>query len=389
MGDAYSNHELVGRTMNITLREILAPHVAQELSANYGTNNWWREGVLNVLYDNKKINLPLTGDYAELEDSLDIQLCLLLIEIHWRKIFSKKHSMNYLNWVRELKTVRNEWAHTHWKKFDDLYTTRALDTMLRLCEQLEDENINKLRDILQKSFSGNIDGSNPGNINFINAKRNGDFSADSSRKKLPKNITNKKRRGSSMAISLQKGQKVDLTKGNPSLKKILIGLGWDTNKYDGGYDFDLDAAAFLLGANGKVNSDDDFVFYNNLKHKSGAVEHLGDNLTGAGEGDDEEIKVDLSKVPANVDKIDFTVTIYDADARRQKFGQVENAYIRVVDDETGRELIRYDLGEDFSVETAVVVGEIYRNKGEWKFNAIGSGWSGGLAALGRNYGVNV
>ena len=192
-----------------------------------------------------------------------------------------------------------------------------------------------------------------------------------------------------MAISLQKGQKVDLTKGNPSLKKILIGLGWDTNKYDGGFDFDLDAAAFLLGANGKVNSDDDFVFYNNLKHKSGSVEHMGDNLTGAGEGDDEEIKVDLSKVPANVEKIDFTVTIYDADARKQKFGQVENAYIRVVDDETGKELIRYDLGEDFSVETAVVVGEIYRNKGEWKFNAIGSGWSGGLAALGRNYGVNV
>ena len=192
-----------------------------------------------------------------------------------------------------------------------------------------------------------------------------------------------------MAISLQKGQKVDLTKGNPSLKKLLIGLGWDVNKYDGGHDFDLDAAAFLLGANGKVNSDDDFVFYNNLKHKSGSVEHMGDNLTGAGEGDDEEIKVDLSKVPANVDKIDFTVTIYDADARKQKFGQVENAYIRVVDDETGKELIRYDLGEDFSVETAVVVGEIYRNKGEWKFNAIGSGWSGGLAALGRNYGVNV
>jgi len=192
-----------------------------------------------------------------------------------------------------------------------------------------------------------------------------------------------------MAISLQKGQKVDLTKGNPSLKKLLIGLGWDTNKYDGGYDFDLDAAAFLLNSSGKVNSDDDFVFYNNLKHKSGAVEHMGDNLTGAGEGDDEEIKIDLSKVPANVDKIDFTVTIYDADARKQKFGQVENAYIRVVDDETGRELIRYDLGEDFSVETAVVVGEIYRNKGEWKFNAIGSGFSGGLAALGRNYGVNV
>ncbi|MBQ6296408.1 MAG: TerD family protein [Selenomonadaceae bacterium] len=192
-----------------------------------------------------------------------------------------------------------------------------------------------------------------------------------------------------MAISLQKGQKVDLTKGNPSLKKLLIGLGWDVNKYDGGHDFDLDAAAFLLGANGKVNSDEDFVFYNNLKHKSGSVEHMGDNLTGEGEGDDEEIKVDLTKVPANVEKIDFTVTIYDAEARRQTFGQVSNAYIRVVDDTNGKEIIRYDLGEDFSVETAVVVGEIYRNKGEWKFNAIGAGWSGGLAALGRNYGVNV
>lgn len=192
-----------------------------------------------------------------------------------------------------------------------------------------------------------------------------------------------------MAVSLRKGQKVDLTKGNPSLKKILIGLGWDTNKYDGGFDFDLDAAAFLLGANGKVNSDDDFVFYNNLKHKSGSVEHMGDNLTGEGEGDDEEIKIDLEKVPANVEKIDFTVTIYDADVRKQTFGQVSNAYIRVVDDVTQQELIRYDLGEDFSVETAVVVGEIYRHNGEWKFNAIGSGWSGGLAALGRNYGVNV
>ncbi len=385
--DYFSNHELVGRAMNVTLREILAPHVAQELSANYGANNWWREGVLDVLYDYKKKNLPSTGDYAELTDSLDIQLCLLLIEIHWRKIFSKKHSMNYLNWVRELKQIRNEWAHTNWKMFDSFYTTRALDTMLRLCEQLDDENVGKLRDMLSKRFSGTVEGS--GTVNFVNAKRNGNSSASGSRKKLPINTNSKKRRGSSMAISLQKGQKVDLTKGNPSLKKILIGLGWDTNKYDGGYDFDLDAAAFLLGANGKVNSDDDFVFYNNLKHKSGSVEHMGDNLTGAGEGDDEEIKVDLSLVPANVDKIDFTVTIYDADARKQKFGQVENAYIRVVDDETGKELIRYDLGEDFSIETAVVVGEIYRNKGEWKFNAIGSGWSGGLAALGRNYGVNV
>ena len=192
-----------------------------------------------------------------------------------------------------------------------------------------------------------------------------------------------------MAISLKKGQKVDLTKTNPGLKEVLIGLGWDVNKYDGGKDFDLDSSVFLLNGSGKVNSDDDFVFYGNLKHVSGAVEHMGDNLTGAGEGDDEEIKIDLSKVPENVEKIDFTVTIYEAEERKQNFGQVENAYIRVVNNATGEELIRYDLGEDFSIETAVVIGELYRNKGEWKFNAIGSGFSGGLASLGRNYGVNV
>ena len=192
-----------------------------------------------------------------------------------------------------------------------------------------------------------------------------------------------------MAVSLKKGQKVDLTKTNPDLKEILIGLGWDTNKYDGGSEFDLDAAAFLLGASGKVNSDDDFIFYQNLKHASGSVEHMGDNLTGAGEGDDEEIKIDLGKVPANVEKIDFTVTIYEADERKQNFGQVENALIRVVNMANNEELIRYDLGEDFSVETAVVIGELYRNKGEWKFNAIGSGFSGGLEALCKNFGVNV
>ena len=192
-----------------------------------------------------------------------------------------------------------------------------------------------------------------------------------------------------MAVSLAKGQKVDLTKTNPGLKEVLIGLGWDTNKYDGGNDFDLDAAAFLLGANGKVTADADFVFYNNLKHSSGSVEHLGDNLTGAGDGDDEEIKIDLSKVPASIEKIDFTVTIHEADARKQNFGQVENAFIRVVDAASNKELIRYDLGEDFSIETAVVVGELYRHGGEWKFQAIGSGFSGGLAALGRNFGVNL
>lgn len=192
-----------------------------------------------------------------------------------------------------------------------------------------------------------------------------------------------------MAISLKKGQKVDLTKTNPGLKEILVGLGWDTNRYDGGKDFDLDTSIFLLGASGKVNSDEDFVFYGNLKHVSGSVEHLGDNLTGEGSGDDEQIKIDLSKVPANVEKIDFTVTIYEADTRNQNFGQVENAFIRVVNSATGEELIRYDLSEDFSVETAVIVGELYRNKGEWKFNAVGSGFEGGLAALGRNFGVSL
>jgi tellurium resistance protein TerD len=192
-----------------------------------------------------------------------------------------------------------------------------------------------------------------------------------------------------MPVNLTKGQKVDLTKGKPSLKKLMVGLGWDVNRYDGGGDFDLDAAAFLLGADGKVLSDAEFVFYGNLKHASEAVEHMGDNLTGEGDGDDEQIMVDLSKVPANVEKIAFTVTIYEAEQRRQNFGQVSNSFIRIVDEVNNEELIRYDLGEDFSIETAVVVGELYRHNGEWKFNAIGSGFQGGLAALCRNYGVNV
>ena len=192
-----------------------------------------------------------------------------------------------------------------------------------------------------------------------------------------------------MAVSLAKGQKVDLTKGNPGLSKLIIGLGWDVNKYDGGAEFDLDAAAFLVGENGKVASDADFVFYSNLKHPSGAVEHTGDNLTGEGEGDDEVIKVDLSLVPANVQRIAFTVTIYDAENRHQNFGQVSNAYIHIIDQNTGTELIRYDLGEDFSIETAIVVGELYRNGAEWKFNAVGAGWQGGLYALCQNFGVNV
>lgn len=190
-------------------------------------------------------------------------------------------------------------------------------------------------------------------------------------------------------ISLSKGQKVDLTKGNPGLSKLLIGLGWDINKYDGQAAFDLDAAAFLLGSNGKVTSDADFVFYNNPKHSSGSVQHMGDNRTGAGEGDDEIIRIDLAAVPANIDKIDFTVTIHEAEARKQNFGQVSNSFIHVADDAKGVDLIRYDLGEDFSIETAVVVAELYRNAGEWKFNAIGSGFKGGLRALCLNFGVNV
>ena len=192
-----------------------------------------------------------------------------------------------------------------------------------------------------------------------------------------------------MAVNLRKGQKVDLTKTNPGLSRITVGLGWDVNRYDSGEAFDLDASAFMLTANGKVTGDADFVFYGNAAHPSGAVNYGGDNRTGAGEGDDEQIFVDLSKVPANIEKIDFTVTIYDADARRQNFGQVSNAFVRIVDDASGNEIIRYDLEEDFSIETAVVVGELYRHNGEWKFNAIGSGFQGGLEALCTNYGVEI
>ncbi|MFU0825596.1 TerD family protein [Clostridium sp.] len=192
-----------------------------------------------------------------------------------------------------------------------------------------------------------------------------------------------------MGIVLKKGQKIDLTKGNPSLTKITVGLGWDTNAYDGGYDFDLDASVFMVGKSGRVENDEDFIFYNNLRHPSGSVEHTGDNRTGEGDGDDEAIKVDLKKIPDYIDKIAFTVTIYDAKARNQNFGQVSNSYVRVVDENNGSEVLRYDLGEDFSIETAIVVCEIYRYNGEWKFNAIGSGFEGGLEALCKNYGLNV
>ena len=192
-----------------------------------------------------------------------------------------------------------------------------------------------------------------------------------------------------MPINLSKGQKVSLTKGNPGLRKIMVGLGWDINAFDSGADFDLDASAFLAGADGRCPTEREFIFYGNLEHSSGAVKHMGDNLTGEGDGDDEQIEVDLSKVPANIEKIAFTVTIYDAETRHQNFGQVSNVFCRIVDESTGAELVRFDLGEDFSIETAIVVGELYKHNGEWKFNAIGSGFQGGLAALCGHYGIDA
>ena len=192
-----------------------------------------------------------------------------------------------------------------------------------------------------------------------------------------------------MPINLQKGQKVSLTKGNPGLSKVVVGVGWDVNQFDTGGAFDLDGAAFLVTENGKVSRGEDFVFYGNLTHPSGSVQHMGDNLTGEGEGDDEQIKVNLSAVPANIANIVFTVTIYDAETRRQNFGQVSNAFIRIYNEDTGEEMLRYDLGEDFSIETAAVFGELYKNGNEWKFNAIGSGYQGGLAALCASFGVDV
>ena len=192
-----------------------------------------------------------------------------------------------------------------------------------------------------------------------------------------------------MAVSLKKGQKVDLTKTNPGLTNVLVGLGWDTNKYDGGHDFDLDAAAFMTKEDGKVTSDNDFIFYNNNKDAADSVMHLGDNLTGEGEGDDEQVKIALDKVPPQTQKIAFTVTIHDAEARSQNFGQVSNAFIRIANEATGEELMRYDLSEDYSVETALVVAELYRHGAEWKFNAIGSGFQGGLAALCNIFGITV
>lgn len=192
-----------------------------------------------------------------------------------------------------------------------------------------------------------------------------------------------------MPVNLKKGQKVSLTKGNPGLSKVVVGIGWDINGFDTGGDFDLDSAAFLLTDSGRVADQGDFIYYGNLSHSSGSVTHMGDNLTGAGDGDDEQIKVDLSRIPANITKIAFTVTIYDAESRHQNFGQVSNAFVRIVNEANGEEILRYDLGEDFSIETAVVFGELYKNGSEWKFNAIGSGYQGGLGALCNNYGIDV
>ena len=194
-----------------------------------------------------------------------------------------------------------------------------------------------------------------------------------------------------MSVNLSKGQRVSLDK---TMTMALVGLGWDTKQYEGGYDFDLDASAFLLGANGKVRRDEDFIFYGNLKSTDGSVLHTGDNLTGAGEGDDEVLIIDFTKVPPDVQKIAITVTIYEAPQRRQNFGQVSNAYVRVArianeEDTVGTEVLRFDLGEEFSVETALVVCEIYRYGGDWKFNAVGAGYQGGLEALCRSFGVNV
>ena len=191
-----------------------------------------------------------------------------------------------------------------------------------------------------------------------------------------------------MAISLSKGGNVSLSKEAPGLKKALLGLGWDARATDG-QDFDLDASVFLLGSNGKVRNDQDFIFYNNLKSTDGSVEHMGDNRTGAGEGDDETIKVNLASVPPDVEKIAVAVTIHDAEPRKQNFGMVSNAFIRLVNEEDGKEVVRYDLGEDFSTETAVIFGELYRHGSDWKFRAVGQGYAGGLGPLARNYGVNI
>lgn len=192
-----------------------------------------------------------------------------------------------------------------------------------------------------------------------------------------------------MSVTLSKGQRVDLNKDKPSLNKVLIGLGWDANKYDGEADFDLDASVFLVKDNGNVGKDQDFVFYGNPEHPTKCIIHTGDNRTGAGDGDDETIKVELNKIPSEYTKLAITVTIYDAESRLQNFGMVENAYIRLYDEITNEELLRYDLSEDFSTETAIVFAEIYKHNGYWKFKAVGSGYNGGLKSLCYQYGIDA
>lgn len=191
-----------------------------------------------------------------------------------------------------------------------------------------------------------------------------------------------------MSVSLSKGGNVSLSKAAPTMKNMLVGLGWDVRATDGN-DFDLDASAFLLGANGKVRGDADFIFYNNLQSADGSVIHAGDNRTGEGDGDDEALNVKLDSVPADVEKIVFVVTIHDAQMRRQNFGQVSGAFIRLVNDDTQQEVARYDLTEDASTETAMLFGELYRHGGEWKFRAVGQGYAGGLSSVCAQYGISA
>jgi tellurium resistance protein TerD len=192
-----------------------------------------------------------------------------------------------------------------------------------------------------------------------------------------------------MGVSLSKGGNVSLTKTAPGMTAVNVGLGWDVNTFSGG-DFDLDASAVMVGADGKVTPDDSgFIFFNNLNSPDGSVTHVGDNLTGEGEGDDEMIKVNLQGVPPSVEKIVFLVSIYDADTRKQNFGAVRNAFIRVVNQANGQEVARYDLSEDASVETAMIFGELYRNGAEWKFRAVGQGYASGLRGIAQDFGVNV
>jgi tellurium resistance protein TerD len=191
-----------------------------------------------------------------------------------------------------------------------------------------------------------------------------------------------------VGVSLSKGGNVSLSKEAPGLTNIVVGLGWDARTTTG-TDFDLDASAIGCGADGRVLNDQYFVFFNNLRSPDGAIEHQGDNITGEGEGDDEQVKVSLSSLPPQVDKIVFPVSIYDAEVRQQSFGQVRNAFIRICNDQGGAEIARYDLSEDASTETAMVFGEVYRHGAEWKFRAVGQGYATGLLGIARDYGVNV